>query len=153
MRHRSIDVFCVCFLSVVVLTILAVDLDQLINGLMGPVQLDLQLFHQIFVPFTDPHVLLVQLLPSLGLLDLADVEDIIDRIYDLANFLRVLILLIDLILKILLQDRILRRNPFELTLNILHLPLLIIQGILQFIELVLLSGPCFLHLFVDLLLL
>ena len=120
---------------------------------MGPVQLDLQLFHQILVPFTDPHVLLVQLLPSLGLLDLADVEDIVDRIDDLANFLRVLILLIDLILKILLQDRILRRNHFELTLNILHLPLLIIQGILQLVELVLLSGPCFLHLFVYLLLL
>ena len=82
------------------------------DGLVGDVKLADECLDQVGCFLVYLAILLVQVLASLTLLYFANVEDVVDRIDDLPNLLRVLVLFVDLVLKVLLQDRILGRYDF-----------------------------------------
>ena len=148
--HLGFDVFSVRLFSVVVSTIRIVHLNKLVDCLMGLSKLFSQVFHEVFVTFFDSHVCSISVFTSFGLLDFTNVVNIVDRVDNLTNFFRILILFIDLILKILLQFRIQTRNNLQLTLSTLHLPLQAIEHILKLIQIILLSDPSLFHININL---
>ena len=115
-----LDFFNICLVTVIVDAILCKNLDKLVDSLVCPIKLSNELWHEIGTLLVDFHLILRDLLSSLGLLLLADVEDVVYRIYYLTNFFWSLILLRYLILEILLEYWVGSRYFFKFTLNILH---------------------------------
>lgn len=78
--------------------------------------------------------------------------DVVDGVDDLADLLGVLVLAVDLVLEVLFERAVLLVDLFQLQLQRLHLPLLLVQGVLKLCQLLRLVDPRLLHLLVDLLL-
>ena len=83
------------------------------------------------------------------LLALADGEDVVDAVNDLADLFVILVLSIDLVFEVLLQRTILLAYLLQVKLQALHLPLLLIQRVLELAELDGLLLSCQFHLLVD----
>ena len=97
----SFDVLSVSFISIVVMSIFLKDLVELISSLMSFVELDVHKVNQIFGFLVDFVVLFFQTSVSIFLLLRANVKNIVYRVDNLSNFLRILVLFINLILKVL----------------------------------------------------
>ena len=145
-----LDFFNICLVTVIVDAILCKNLDKLVDSLVCPIKLSNELWHEIGTLLVDFHLILRDLLSSLGLLLLADVEDVVYRIYYLTNFFWSLILLRYLILEILLEYWVGSRYFFKFTLNILHVPLLLVKFALQITKTFHFHDLGFFHFFFDL---
>ena len=148
----SFNILSIRLVSIVLATVLLEDFVELVSGLMSLVKLDVEVLDQVLCLLIDLHVLFVEVPVTLCLLNLADVEDIVDGVDDLADLLGVLIFLVDLIFEVLLENGVGDGDLLDLALDDLHLPLLVIKGVLEHVEFLFLLGTSLLHLFVDLLL-
>lgn len=97
----------------------------------------------------DFNVLLAKLLPPLFLLDHANIEYVVDGVDDLPDLGRVFVLFVDLILKLLLEQRVSGGEHLQLALDGLHLPLLLVEAGLEVVEPPPLRGPRFIRFSVD----
>jgi hypothetical protein len=75
--------------------------------------------------------------------------DVIDRVDDLAHLLVVRVLLVELVLEILFEQRVLGLEILDLLLKLLHFPGLVVKHAGHLLELLLLGATDFLHLRVD----
>lgn len=121
--------------TVIVLAVVGVDFNQFLDSLLSHLHRLNKFEYQVFGVLFDADFFVYGLLSftSVGGMSRANRSYVVDGVDDLPDLFGALVLVANLFLKVLLQSAVFGTDVLQRTLNCLHLPLLIVEILLQLI--------------------